>query len=782
MTFEGESEWLLEVESLSSEAKSTRNTDGNYHGNSNPLMTSVSTGFSDGDNTPDSLATLDGKKSMQQYIEEISQLNGAIDEFSKIIQTLALFKYYIRNRKGNTNLDELHRRFNSFSVKCANKVRIIQQHVAAVNRDNHYAMAHREAMNYSYSDLRARFNMQDASVNRLKTLMETYQSVIKEYTAAAKSIEEAGNAGATSPFVSETIGEQNAQLSAEATLIDELKSKSKDIMTLEKNARDLNQLFAELNTTIKKRGENIYNLEQQILLSAEQIEKGKEDMTLALKARGGQGLYWMCIFIAAATCLLVIPSHIKSAVFRTHQVLNWVMARGKIPQDCNKRLLALEEQCKGFFERHTNLPDNVKQAAKHANADYTEWYEVIREITDKLKATEDGEKVNFIGQYAYEPLYDADKILKAFHKNNLHIVSYFQLLQQQVAYNVPSIRKSIDMNKKELADYKNRKTICARKLKTAEAELGTRLKFYNIDIEQCPFDTEFTICLKEKLIHEIRAKNVEVTIENYKRTMQLAKNISSELVHVFGAYVKLHDMDNLYSRDTMMKTITQAAEHGMDVVQSDTSLSGAADTTSEPGTDGTNADGIMNVINHNDYIVTDNEWKRVIFETNLGNTSFRQLFLGELLELRTFVKVRIDELQNSPDTANYVFTCAEDNVNSLVQQPLSKYEKYMDILNEAINLMSGTVSMRSLSLLKNESELDKCAQVELDIFNRCCNAVTEQRTLMKRIEAAEETLRKLNGEMEAVRKTIRETKAKLEKTAGDVMGETVTLFGEIDEI
>lgn len=39
------------------------------------------------------------------YLDEITKLNTAIDEFSKIIQTLALFKYYIRNRKGNTNVE-----------------------------------------------------------------------------------------------------------------------------------------------------------------------------------------------------------------------------------------------------------------------------------------------------------------------------------------------------------------------------------------------------------------------------------------------------------------------------------------------------------------------------------------------------------------------------------------------------------------------------------------------------------------------------------------------------
>ncbi|ORM39449.1 uncharacterized protein BXIN_2975 [Babesia sp. Xinjiang] len=752
MTYEGESEWLLEVESLPSDVKVVAPQRKGFFAVGQPPITSVSTGLSeDGDNTPESLASLDGKKSMQQYIEEISQLNSAIDEFSKIIQTLALFKYYIRNRKGNTNVDELHKRFNSFSVKCANKIRIIQQHVAAVNRENHYAMAHREVMNYSYSDLRARFNMQDASVNRLKTLMETYQSVIKEYTAAAKSIEEEDQAvlvsGAAAPLLKETAAEQPSHKCAEATLIDELKSKSKDIMTLEKNARDLNQLFAELNTTIKKRGENIYNLEQQILLSAEQIDKGKDDMTIALKSRGGQ-------------------------------VLNWVMARGKIPQDCNKRLLSLEDLCKGFFDKYVDLPENVKQLRKHVLADYTEWYEVLSDINEKLKETEEGKKQNFIGQYAYEPLYEADKILKAFHKHNLHIVSYFQLLQKQIMYNVPSIRKSIDNLKKELVDYKNRKNVCMRKLKTGSGELRSRLQLYNIDIDEYPFDEDFVECLKVKLLHKITAKNAEMTIANYKKTIQLTKLISADVVPIFTSFVKLNDMENLYVEETTMKNIRHAAEHGMDIVTSDENEGYVTKTEPEAAADAPD----NNVVKGNDHIPIEKESNQIIFDTNIGNPSFRQLLLGELLELLTFVKVRIDELQNRADTASYIFSRAGGKVNNLVQQPLSSYEKYMEFLNEAIELISGTGGLRSLSVLKNRSELEKCAQAELDIFNRCYTAVTEQTALTKRIETAEEALEKLNGELEAVRSTIRETKQKLEKVASEVMEESVTLFGEIDEI
>ncbi|KAK1443346.1 hypothetical protein BgAZ_202220 [Babesia gibsoni] len=317
MSLDGESDWLLDVEPAMLDSRSATTGADCLENERLPSLSRVTTGFGVEDVFDSEIEfPMDGKARMQKYLEEIGKLNSVIDEFSKIIQTLALFKYYIRHRKGNTNVEELHKRFNSFSVKCANKVRIIQQHVVAVNKDNHFALTHRERLNFSYSDLMARFNMQDASVNRLKTLMETYQSVVKEYTATASSIESQSKATVTAGPAA--LPEEATQANAEATLIEELKSKSKDISTLEKNARDLSILFAELNMTIKKRGENIYNLEQQILHSSEQIEKGKEDMEIALQARGGQGIYWMCIFIALGTCALILPSPIRSAVFKSH--------------------------------------------------------------------------------------------------------------------------------------------------------------------------------------------------------------------------------------------------------------------------------------------------------------------------------------------------------------------------------------------------------------------------------------------------------------------------------
>ncbi|EDO07405.1 uncharacterized protein BBOV_IV010520 [Babesia bovis T2Bo] len=460
-----------------------------------------------------------------------------------------------------------------------------------------------------------------------------------------------------------------------------------------------------------------------------------------------------------------------------NQILNWVMARGKIPQDCNKRLLSLEQQCKGFFDKHTNLPDNVKQLQKQSNSNYTEWYGIISDVVEKLKATEEGEKVNFMGQYTYEPLYDANKILKEFHSHNIHLVSYYQLLLQQTTYNAPSIKKSAERVTKELVEYRNRKTTCLRRLKAGAVEISSKLASYNIDIEQYPFDIEFVPILKEKLIEAITRKNTELTIEKYKWTKELCEILCSELLPVFVAFVNMNEMNMLYDATTVMQTVKETAEHGMDVTVSNLNDGNSAN-------DNYGQDGSSNINENNpDHNTQTNDSSHInIFNLKLGNASFRQKLLGELLELQTFVKTRIDELRNRSANANYIFSYVSEKVNSLVQQPLSKYEKCMDILNEAIELISGTAALRSISLLRNRSEVEKSANVDLDVFTRCCNNVTEQSSLTRRIESTEEALQKLNSELEEVRKIVKQTKSKLETIAAQIMGEKVTLFGEIDEI
>ncbi|CDR94525.1 CDK5 regulatory subunit-associated protein 3 [Babesia bigemina] len=462
------------------------------------------------------------------------------------------------------------------------------------------------------------------------------------------------------------------------------------------------------------------------------------------------------------------------------QVINWVMARRKTPDDCHKRLLALEDMCKEFFNKHSNLPENVKQLRKHVQSEYTEWYEVLTEITEKLKEVEDAEKVNFLGQYTFEPLYEADKILRNFQKHNLQIVSYCQLLQKHVTYNVPSIKKSIETVNRELLDYKNRKADSTRKLNSGTAELRNRLKAYGINIEEFPFNKDFKVHLKVKLVEAIVNKNADATIENYRRTVELTQHIVSEILPVFVSFIRLHGMDGLYAAGDTMANVRQAAESGMTVVTSDESKGDAVEKPEQ--SEDASSDCVIQLVKDNDQIPLDEGKRRQIFETNLGNPAFRQLAMGEVLELRTFVKVRIDEMQNRSDSANYLFSQAGEKINACVQTPVSKYETYVKTLDEAVELLSGTEAMKALSLLKNRNELEKLAQVELDIFNRCCNEIEQQVSLEKRIETTSDALQKLAAELEAARETVRSTKAKLEKTAGDVMGEPLRIFGEVDEI
>lgn len=463
-----------------------------------------------------------------------------------------------------------------------------------------------------------------------------------------------------------------------------------------------------------------------------------------------------------------------------NQLVQWVIARGKTPEDCNKRLIAVEELCKGFFEKHTSIPQDVKDMQRHVHCEYTEWYEILCDITERLKSTEDGKKVNFIGQYSYEPLYDADKILRAFRKNNLHIVSYSQVLQKQMTFNLPFIKKGIESNNKELSDYKARRAESLRKLNANINELQNRLKVYCMDIKDYPFNEDFEVCLKTRLTQEIAIKNANMTIHNYHRTLKLVEELDNEVVPVFKAFVKYQKMDKNYHPEETMKHIRQAVKHGLEYA-----TNGNEDTEERPSDDANaepEEEPLIQIVKDDNELLVAEDKRRIIFSTQLGQSSFRQLLLGELLELLSFVKVRIDELQNRSNAANYIFSQSGENVNELIMQPISKYEKYIEVINEVIEILSGTDSMKALSILKNRSDLEKSAQGEISIWKRCCKEVAEQSDLDKRIQVTTETLKRFTSDLESARKTIKDTKAKLEKATAEVMGSPVKIFGEIDNI
>lgn len=462
-----------------------------------------------------------------------------------------------------------------------------------------------------------------------------------------------------------------------------------------------------------------------------------------------------------------------------NQLLPWIIARGKTPEDCSKRLLAMEEVCKGLFEKYPSMPKEVMELRKHVHSEYTEWYEILCDITEKLKATEEGESVNFLGQYSYEPLYHADKMLRTFHKHNLHIVSYCQVLQKQMDHHLPSIKKSIEGLNKELNDYKARKADSIRKLNANTSELQRRLKAYEIDIKEYPFKQDLRLCLKVRLIQEIAAKNAKITLQNYRRAVELIRNIYMGLAPVFKSFVSFQRMNQLYDEDDTMKYIRHVAENGLQETSGETS--GAEDTTAQNYQATVDQDTFITVIKDDDVPIAD-DIKRVIFSSNLGNATYKQLLFGELLQLQAFARVRVDELQNRSDMANYVFSQSGGGVDENVVQPLSTYKKHLELINETIALLNGADAMKALSILKNKNGLQSAAQAEIDIWNRCCNEVMEQAVLTERIEATAEALKKCVNELELAKTTVKQTKSKLEKTATDVMETPVRIFGEIDNI
>ncbi|UKJ88135.2 hypothetical protein MACJ_000578 [Theileria orientalis] len=140
-----------------------------------------------GNNSPPKVNYAAGEMDIMNYSnyqKYINELNIDIEEFSKIIQTLGLFKYYIKNKKNSVNIPELNKRFNAICTSCSDKIKQIEHKLSKINYCNHYIMANDKNLEY----LRSRFNLQDTAVKKLKILIDTFNTVVREYTHISKKL------------------------------------------------------------------------------------------------------------------------------------------------------------------------------------------------------------------------------------------------------------------------------------------------------------------------------------------------------------------------------------------------------------------------------------------------------------------------------------------------------------------------------------------------------------------------------------------------------------------
>lgn len=472
-----------------------------------------------------------------------------------------------------------------------------------------------------------------------------------------------------------------------------------------------------------------------------------------------------------------------------NHLLNWLVARGELPTDYAIKLLNLEEYCKNHFADNKLIPSSIQAVFANVQGEYTEWYDPVSKAFEILKETDEGKKVNLIGRYTYEPMYNINKILKNFHRHNLHIVSYYQLLHKYATYYAPHLRKSIARVNSEVAECKFKETESARKLKNMTSELENKLKKFDIELSEYPFKEENQSLLYSKLQEKITLNAIKFIMESYNRSSSLIKSLYPSLIHVLNYFVTFQKMSDVYSVEESTKYFKHASEHGLESFALASSLNESITKLSAESCSNTldhvaTSDGITLVEENQNNIggnvnISEEDYN-FIFKTFLGDSLCRKLLLSDLYEMKVFLSVRADELKRCPSLPNYNLISGLHDAKEKLS--LSECELYESKLVEIIQLLTSKEIIKMQSILKSQQKLADAVQHEMVLWTQCVNEISKQTAFQYKIKSLETSLSRIKQELETVQNSAIEIKHKLEKVVSAVSGTNVVIFGEIDNL
>ncbi|XP_954108.1 uncharacterized protein TA02830 [Theileria annulata] len=492
-------------------------------------------------------------------------------------------------------------------------------------------------------------------------------------------------------------------------------------------------------------------------------------------------------------------SHFKVEIAYNH-LLNWACARGSLPNDYALKLLNVEEYCKANFLENNTVPDQIKHIFHKTNDEYTEWYDSLNQAFELLKNSDEGKKVNFIGQYTYEPLQKLNKVLKNFKKHNLHIVSYYQLLHKYVTYYVPYLKKNITRTTSELNDIKVKEVESTKKIKSLSTELKVKLNKYGLEVTNYPFKDEFQTVLFFDLQEKIVDESVKYMRETYENAVEILKELHEPLVTLLESFVRFQKMEEKYSVTESTKFLNHASKQGLEPFQNASNLHESIQSHNNSISTQTlqihtatpilpKYSNITHNVNIGDEVIVieegvklDPEVKSLLFDSFLGNNMCRKFLLSDLYELLIFVSLREDELKRASSMPSYNLLDNSDQPDHTLGISLRDYEQYKEKLNLVIELLSGPKTVNVQNLLKNQQKLSEKVYSEMSLWTQALIELTKQDSYQYQIKSLELNLKTLKSDLENVRKNVLNIKNKLEQETSSISKLQVHIFGEIDQI
>ncbi|KAF5153422.1 hypothetical protein TpMuguga_01g02050 [Theileria parva strain Muguga] len=456
-----------------------------------------------------------------------------------------------------------------------------------------------------------------------------------------------------------------------------------------------------------------------------------------------------------------------------NHLLNWVCARGSLPNDYAIKLLNIEEYCKANFLEN-NIPEDIKHIF-HKNDEYTEWYDSLNQAFQTLKNSDEGRRVNFIGQYTYEPLQKLNKVLKNFRKYNLHIVSYYQLLHKYVNYYIPFLKKNITSTTTELNEMKLKELESVKRMKLLTLDFRLKLSNYGLELKDYPFTEEFQSVLFFDLQEKIIQNSIKHMRESYQTVVEILTQLYVPLVRLMELFVQYQEMEGKYSVLESTKFLKHASEHGLEPFQLASNLHQSIQSSHSDTPD----DSEVIVIEEG--VKLDPETGK-LFDSFLGNNMCRKFLLSDLYEVLIFITIREDELKRASSMPSYNLLDSTDLPDKVLGLTLPDYEEYKAKLELVIELLSGSKTMNTQGYLKNQQKLSEKVYSEMTLWTQAVNELTKQGNYQYQIKSLETNLKTLKSDLENTRKNVLNVKHKLELETSNISKLQVHIFGDIDHI
>ncbi|UKJ88134.2 hypothetical protein MACJ_000577 [Theileria orientalis] len=450
-----------------------------------------------------------------------------------------------------------------------------------------------------------------------------------------------------------------------------------------------------------------------------------------------------------------------------NHLLNWLCARGKLPNDYATKLLDLEDYCSLNILQDGNFPETVKIVVSKAGEEYTEWYDPLTEAFELLKKTTEGKAVNFIGQYTFEPMQKVDKALKKFNKHNLYMVSYHQLLHKYVTYYIPFVKKNLVTITNELNDYKLKESDSVKKFKNLSSEFESKLEKYGLNKEDYSYNDQ----CQNKLYYDLQEKLVEMSTVSLKKTYEKVVTILAKvydpIIEILQSFAKHQRMELTYSICQSTKFMRHCKNHGLQSYK----LAHELHESLESCTDTAQTISSRDVIVLEDSLKVDDE----VCESFLGNNICRQLLLSDLHEVLIFFSTWEHELSMSAhadyfgqrfDTEFHVDDC----------------RRYSVELTKVVEMLMGNETVKLQNILKNHQKLSEYVLLEMNSWSLALKELKKQESYTLQIKTLGNSLKYYKNELETAKQKIKQLKSKLEERASSLSNVKVHIFGEIDAI